>query len=333
LSEADDAAPGWDAISAAMDGLYPGREPRHYGTIISRRLGGPDPLDGLSAWKRSEPVPHWHIVTYGFSELYEKESEDPALSGYGFELTFRPTCDPGEEEPPMWALNMLQNLARYVFETGNVFRDGDWMPANGPIARDTDTALTSLAFAADPEVAAIRAPFGEVRFLQVVGLTADEERAARAWKTARLLDALRPRLPLLVTDLSRGSLLADPAVAAAVAAGSAGDGSSTGHLFAGEVRWTARSRLLRPPAYEVVLDGVVEAAALLPLRLPFGRTLALVADQRVLFEPGERDGVGQADGALAIRLTPGAAAAVADALGRPGRTDVPGLPLTLIVKG
>ena len=52
-------------------------------------LGGQDPLDGLSAYKAESPFPHWHIVTFGFSELYEKESENPDYSGYGFELTFR----------------------------------------------------------------------------------------------------------------------------------------------------------------------------------------------------------------------------------------------------
>ncbi|KAG1606612.1 hypothetical protein G6F45_013943 [Rhizopus arrhizus] len=35
------------------------------------------------------PVPHWHYITYGFSELYAKESSDADASGYGSELTFR----------------------------------------------------------------------------------------------------------------------------------------------------------------------------------------------------------------------------------------------------
>lgn len=33
--------------------------------------------------KAETGVPHWHYVTYGYSELYEKECEDPAVSGYG----------------------------------------------------------------------------------------------------------------------------------------------------------------------------------------------------------------------------------------------------------
>ncbi|MCA3839667.1 MAG: suppressor of fused domain protein, partial [Burkholderia sp.] len=52
----DDAAPGWDAIDGALARLYPGQEPKHYGTLVKWRIGGPDPLDGISVWKRAEPV-------------------------------------------------------------------------------------------------------------------------------------------------------------------------------------------------------------------------------------------------------------------------------------
>ena len=96
---------GWDAIEQAMSKLYGDQEPKHYGTLIPYMLGGPDPLDGISAYKAEQPFPHWHIVTFGFSELYDKESDDAELSGYGFELTFRLARVETEEEPPAWALN------------------------------------------------------------------------------------------------------------------------------------------------------------------------------------------------------------------------------------
>src|SRR5215468_5337006 len=98
----DDGAPGWDAISEALNTIYPGQAPKHYGTLISWRLGGPDPLDGISVWKRISPVPHWHFVSYGLSELFGKESNDAAVSGYGFELTFRLKTNAASDEPPMW---------------------------------------------------------------------------------------------------------------------------------------------------------------------------------------------------------------------------------------
>lgn len=61
--DTDAPTPGWDAISARLTQLYPGQEPRHFGTLISHMLGGPDPLDGISAWRRTDQVPHWHFVT------------------------------------------------------------------------------------------------------------------------------------------------------------------------------------------------------------------------------------------------------------------------------
>lgn len=63
---------GWDAIDKAMEELYGEQEPKHYGTSIPYMLGGPDPLDGISVYALNTPMPHWHFVTYGFSELYEK---------------------------------------------------------------------------------------------------------------------------------------------------------------------------------------------------------------------------------------------------------------------
>ena len=110
----DDVEPiGWDAIDAALAPIYGKREPKHYGTILSGMLGGDDPLQGISVYKNLSPQPHYHFLTYGFSELYEKESDDPEFSGFGFELTFRLACDAVDDEPSPWPLNFLQNLARH----------------------------------------------------------------------------------------------------------------------------------------------------------------------------------------------------------------------------
>jgi hypothetical protein len=57
-----------------------------------RTLGGQDPLDGISVYWADAPVPHWHYITYGFSELYAKESSDAAASGYGFRADLPPRC-------------------------------------------------------------------------------------------------------------------------------------------------------------------------------------------------------------------------------------------------
>lgn len=39
---------GWDAITRAFEKLYPEQtDPLHYAPMISWRLGGEDPLDGI----------------------------------------------------------------------------------------------------------------------------------------------------------------------------------------------------------------------------------------------------------------------------------------------
>jgi hypothetical protein len=301
-----DLSPGWDAITAALERLYPGQEPKHYATALKWMFGGPDPLDGVSVWKRMEPVPHWHYLSYGLSELYAKESGDADTSGYGFELTFRLACEPDEAEPPAWAINFLQNLARYVFKSGNVFDDGHWMTANGPIALERETLICSMGFVFDPELPAIDTPNGRMRFLQVVGLTEDEERACKRWDTRKLLDALLPAMPLWVTDLARPSLLDDPEVRRRVEEGAARDGSSSGFLFTDVLGWETSKRLLRAPVAEITIGArqVDELIALLPLRLPFGRGFHFASRERALaFEHGETDRVTEEDGKLTLHLS------------------------------
>ncbi|TQV91420.1 hypothetical protein V2A60_008933 [Cordyceps javanica] len=343
-----DGGAGWDAITSALDALYPGQEPKHYGTLIGWRLGGPDPLDGISVWKRAEPVPHWHYVTYGLTNLSSPTSPDAAAaagrSGYGFELTFRLACAAEDDEPPMWAINFLQNLARYVFGSGNVFKEGDWMSANGPLATDEATQLCSLAIVRDPELpaAGLATPNGRVSFLQVVGLTQDEEDAAKSWATRKLLDAMRPHMPLWVTDLRRASLLRRPDVEAALAEGMRRDGSSSGSLFADVLSWSAQQQQEQQQQEEEEEEGGPSSAsssaaaaadadpkpplqtaprsittitmgalqmegllALLPRRLPHGRGVSLDGrDQSVQFEPADVDRVTSDGGRLRLQLAP-----------------------------
>lgn len=292
----DDQAPGWDAIDAQMQRIYGDQEPKHYGTLIPYMLGGQDPLDGISAYVQNEPVPHWHFVTYGFSELYEKESEDTEYSGYGFELTFRLLKGPDESEPPAWALNLLQNMGRYVFGSGNVFRSGDYMDANSPIALEHDTQLTALAFIHDPNLPEITTPNGKVSFLQMVGITHDELESMQAWNTTGVLReaAESGKLPLYVTDLFRPSLLSDAELSEKIRLGAAKDGSSTGFLFVDQLDWQEQKGLFRGTTYTLVI-GAKQASVIskvLPGRLLKGNPLTLSSSEcRVAFRPGESFGV------------------------------------------
>jgi len=289
--------PGWDAINAALAPLYAGQEPRHYGTALPYTLGGQDPLDGISVYWADAPVPHWHYITYGFSELYAKESSDAGTSGYGFELTFRLAASVGEHAgstPPVWPLNLLQNLARYVFGSGNVFEDGHHLDANGPIALETDTRLCHLAFIADPQLPARDTANGHLQFLQLVGLTDEEMEAIRRWSTRGVLQALQPAMPLWITDLHRGNLLDDPALAAQAREGSEREGSTTGMLFIETLGWRQEAGVTT-----LVLGAgqVPSVSELLGLRLRHGKPLELVSRERQwTFVPADGDSVEEVEG-------------------------------------
>jgi suppressor of fused-like protein len=306
----DDAAPGWDAIDARLDQLYPGVEPQHYGTLLRFRLGGDDPLDGISFYPRDG---HWHVVGYGLSELYAKESDHPDESGWGFELTSRVARPAGETEPPLWAANLMQNIARYVFGSGNPIEPGDHMNANGPIRQDHPTDLTALAFVEDPELGAIDTPHGRLRFLQLVGLTTGEYEAVRRWSTDGVLGLLRDRDPLLITDLDRPSLTADPAARAAIDAGQAREGSSTGQLLIAGFTATPADgevRLHFQPITTALVAGVLRD------RLPHGRDLILDGeDTRVVLRDGPSYATRQpAEGLIELTLPPPVVTAFAAAL-------------------
>ncbi|MEL7256553.1 MAG: suppressor of fused domain protein [Pseudomonadota bacterium] len=209
--DADDS-PGWTAIDEGLRGIYPEVEPDfHFGTIISYALGGPDPLDGVSVYKRTGSSPHLHYVSYGMSELYyNEEAVGGQVSGWGFEFTFRlkmseanmPLSDDGV---PIWPINLMQNLGRYVFQSRQWFEDGHFIPANGPIHAEADTAMVALLMVKDPELGSIETPHGPIDFLQLVGLTQEEFDLLRHKKSSakEMTSALSNGNRLLLTDLDR----------------------------------------------------------------------------------------------------------------------------------
>jgi hypothetical protein len=216
--ETNDAL-GWKAIDAALKPIYGEQEPLHYGTQQPFVLGGPDPLDGISAYRNdNEPIPHWHFISYGLTELYDKESSDTEISGFGFELTFRLKRDATDNtlEPPSWVFNFLQNFARYVVETGNIFDVGHRMPADLRVALNYPTDIQAVVFTADPQLSEILTPHGRLKFLQVVGVTTDELDLMKQWTSADFLQVMAEDNPLLVTNLDRQSLLSHPAKAASI---------------------------------------------------------------------------------------------------------------------
>jgi hypothetical protein len=202
-----EASPGWDAIDERVHEIYPTQEPQHWAATPHASLGGRDPLDGISIYSTNEGgSKHLHFVTYGFSNLYYDEAAvGGEFSRFGFELTFRLLPPKGDSDRPPWVYNLLQNIARYVFKSGRWFEEFHFMPAGGPIKLDTETDITAIAFVTDPQLGKIDTAHGEVRFLQLFGITTQEfERMKAETLTPEQLFADEAaQNPLFITDLAR----------------------------------------------------------------------------------------------------------------------------------
>ena len=270
----DPEQPGWDAIDAALSQLYPDQGPRHFAADLPRRLGGAD-VDGISVYERPD---HWHYVTYGLTELYEKESDDPDYSGWGFELTFRLRRE--QAEPPAWPLEVLRYLSSYVFDTGSLFAAGHRINLHRPVS--ADATITAAAFVDDPELPERATPHGLVGFLQIVGLTNDEYVACGRWSGEQVLDLMRQDNPLLITETHRPSILDDPARAAAIDAGIARDGSATAAIRVNSADLREGLLILPVTATDRIRDAFMG-------RLRQGRDLTIMtADGEIGINTGEK---------------------------------------------
>jgi hypothetical protein len=274
----DKLGPGYRALDGALAELH--GEPRTFWYTPERLVEETDGLfAGIRAYPAEAPVPHWHYVTFGLSELDEKVSTDREVSGHGFELTcrvprgrkrgaiFRALAGRSPEvEPPRWPFDVVAFLARYVlekapFEVGHNFDLQGSMDGKGP--------LQAVVFAADPLLRPLSTPNGSVEFLQAVGLHPDELTALKEWKADAFLELLRERSPLLLTDPDRSSILADPAFARRVRDGIDRDGSSRVVAMVEEVSWV-RTRAGRVEL-TLGLTAARELRAAIPSLLRRGR--------------------------------------------------------------
>lgn len=210
LFDEDDAV-GWLEIDKVVEGIYGDQKPRHYAPPVHYMLGGEDPLDGVSIYDSKKDMFHRHLVSYGMSELYyNEEAAGGEFSKWGFEFTFRlkPFAEDGDD--PTWVVNLMNNLARYVIKSGKWFEEYHVIPANGPIRMNStaEINIVGVAFVSDPELGKVQTPHGEVSFLQMVGLTANEMNritlASSAYdEVKKVLDEIKTTNPLMITDLLR----------------------------------------------------------------------------------------------------------------------------------
>lgn len=166
---------GWNAITSAFESIYPGQtQPIHFGVTIPWQLGGDDPLDGISVYDGGS---YYHFVTYGFSELYAKESQDPEYSGMGFELTVK-LKKSGLKDQEAELRNMcgiLQSLAEISFDQEECFNPYEYIYTGQDSGIDADAESPITGFITLPDQAGtIDTPNGKVTFVLLTGVTNKE---------------------------------------------------------------------------------------------------------------------------------------------------------------
>lgn len=198
--EDDERAPGWDAIERALQPVHGDVEPAHRALLPGVALGAP--LQGISAYPAEG---HWHFVTFGLTELFAKDSEEPEISGFGFELTMRVAREGEGGEPPGWPFNLLAAVAQQVQE-GLDLAVGHRIQVGGPITGAAGCAQEAVAIVSDPSLPIwTKSPHGSFEFYQLVGVTPEELSEMQASSTAAVIERLAGSDRLLVTDPGRAA--------------------------------------------------------------------------------------------------------------------------------
>lgn len=266
---------GEDAIEDALLAAYPGAE------LIwcTPREGRTLQLAGYVAVRVEEPIAHWLIVSRGFTELREKEQHDPDVSGFGFELTCRVPAS--AELDCVWVLAWMQSIADRVAGSGSDLEPFQNMLATAPAKADE---ICALVFVEDVALRPGRSPNGGFYFLQMVGLTSSEYDVINTWDARAMVDLIRPRNPIFLTDPKRPSYLSDPVFAEQVTTGRDRDGSSVG-VFAGvSIRWFQEANEIQ---ILLTADAVACVKVAMRYRIPHGNQALLMSPPR---EVVRRDG-------------------------------------------
>ena len=166
-------ASGWDAIDEEAKRIYPGQDnPKHYEPLIKWCFGGSDPLDGISVYDGGD---YWHFVTYGLSELYDKESDDKEWSGYGMEFTFKIKKDSyaDEEYEIKCICGLLQQIARLTFESGEIFNPFEYLYTGQTVGIDSRQVsnITGFITIPDTKFQTLNTKNGRVDFVEFIGAT------------------------------------------------------------------------------------------------------------------------------------------------------------------
>ena len=199
--------PGWDAIDEECKRIYQNQDnPKHYGTLVKWRLGGPDPLDGISVYDGGD---YWHFVTYGLSELYKKESENKEWSGYGMEFTLKLKKDNyvDEEGEIKCICGILQQIARITFQNNEIFNPFEYLYTGQTTGIDSKQVsnITGFITIPDTQFQTLYTKNGRVDFVEFIGVTNNELLAVKNKEFD--VKTLYSMIGTDITDYNRNSVI------------------------------------------------------------------------------------------------------------------------------
>ena len=197
---------GWHAVEEEFLRVYPGQtNPKHYGTILPWMLSGNDPLDGISVYDGGS---YWHFVSFGQTEIYEKESDVKEISGYGYELTFKLKKDNYEDEEAEIRniCGILQMVARITFTKNEIFQPFEFIYTGQTTGIDAKqkSNLTGFITIKDPTVETIDTLNGKVEFVELIGMTDAE---LKTLSTVGSVMEIYEKLGSDITDYHRESIV------------------------------------------------------------------------------------------------------------------------------
>lgn len=201
---------GLSSIIHTFEKFYPGQtSPLRLTPEILWEEGGREPLSEVRVY---DGRTYFHLVTCGLSELYEKESDNAAYSGYGLEFTVKLKKEglgttPEEINGQLRHMaDILQSLARQVFSEDRVFTPEEYIELGDGEGLDRNKSSNIVGFITRlDDAGVVETPNGWVKFTELIGVTKAEIQGIKnGWIS---VDQMYQALGSDWTDFCRGSMM------------------------------------------------------------------------------------------------------------------------------
>ena len=143
--------------------------------------------------------------------MYQKESDNKDISGYGMEFTFKLKKDNYEDEEAeiKCVCGILQSIARITFTRGEIFSPYEYLYTGQTQGIDTkmQSAITGFITIPVKELKSIITPNGKVDFVAFIGAADSELLAIRNQKIT--VHELYEKIGSDVTDYNRKPVICE----------------------------------------------------------------------------------------------------------------------------